>query len=422
MFDVADAGRSFTIGAVVARLPVEDDPDYSPEGYLATVVSDAAPAASLVDELTDLSDMWARRAMMKLGEDLIRTSRDDNGMSAIERLDSAKNRVDALADPLGSGAKHIAHISDRLLARVQDASNRELSIGLNVGLKAMQDITGALMPGRVYLLAGPPGSGKSALAYQVAEHVAQTEPVLFESHEMEADELAERDLASRTGISAERIERASVNVEELEALYDAADQHRSLQLHIDASSSMTANMIRSQAIQLKRTEGLSLLVIDHLLYIQPADRKMGEFQAIRANMQAVKRIAKDLSIPVLILSQLKKEYSDGTWQQVRRPNVGDLYGGSAVEQEADVILFAHRPEYLLRRKEPAKDAKDHAEWETALEKVAGKAELLIGKRRGGAGYGHRICYFDAPRVKFADVAPSVFEPRNPLFDDQEILF
>ena len=400
---IADTGRDFSIPAIISRMnSAEQDGGFSPEGYLATLVSEEAAGGLLFDHFSDLEEMWARRQMMALGDSLIRSARDDNGLSAIERLDAAKVAVDRIADPLGTGVRHVYDIGQRLLARVQDASNGEHTVGLDIGLKSMQDLTGPLMPGRLYVMAGPPGSGKSALAYQVTEFVSRTNRALFDSLEMDGEELAERDLASRTGISADKIERASVNLAELAKLYDASYEHRSLGLHIDSTTGQSVSQIRSKAMRLKRLEGLDLLVIDHLLYIPRPDKKMGEFEGIRANMQGLKQMAKDLKIPVIVLTQLKKEFGEGPWNMLRRPNVNDLYGGSAVEQEADVILFVHRPEYLLGRKEPDKGAKDFMDWEAKYLVSKGKAELLLGKRRGGAPAGVRTCYFDGPRVLFTD--------------------
>lgn len=262
------------------------------------------------------------------------------------------------------------------------------------------------MPGRVYLLAGPPGSGKTGLAWQMARYVAKTEPTLFFSIEMGDEELVERDLAGDTGIEADRIERAAINNAEMDKIMEAAGDLAMLKLYVDASTSPTVQTMRAKAMRMKRLKGLGGVFIDHLLYIENPTPK-AEFNGIRLNMQGLKKMAKDLDIPVVVLSQLKKEFGEGPWQQMRRPNVNDLYGGSAPEQESDVVLFVHREEYLLGRKEPAQGTKDRGDWELARDKAAGKAELVLTKRRGGKGFGTRTFYFDGPKVRFSDQAPRV---------------
>lgn len=402
---LVDEGRELSIPGVVSRLGRDDSSQFSPEGYLATLVADEAEADQFPDYLRDLEDMWARREMAKLGGELIRQSTDDNGLDAMGRLEKAREQMEALGDPMGTSVKHASHIAQTLISRVDAAMTSEKTVGLDLGIKAVQDLCGPLMPGRLYLLAGPPGSGKSALAYQIAEYVSRTAPVLFESIEMEDEEVIERDLAGRTGISADKIERAALNNEEIDRLVDAAGELVSTKLYIDSTTSPTIGQLRAKAMRMKRLKGLSLLVVDHLLYIAKANAKIGEFDAIRQNLQALKKLSKDLEIPILLLSQLKKEFSDGPWEQIRRPSVGDLYGGSAPEQESDVVMFVHREEYLLGRKEPAKDQKGRSDWEVRAERAAGKAEIILGKRRGGKGFGVRTLYFEADRVRFLDQAP-----------------
>ena len=413
MHKAVEAGRELTIPTIVSRMTVDPGSDFSPEGYLAMLIADEADPASLHDFLGDLEEMAVRRKMMAFGQDLIRQATEDNGQDALTRLELAKEKVDQMGDPLSTSVRHVSAIASTLLTNLNEAVMEERTVGLNVGLKGFQDLAGALMPGRVYLLAGPPGSGKTALAFQIAAHVATTpvregeDPpaVLFEEIEMEGEELVERDLAARTGITADRIERASVNDAELENLYAAAEALNSSRLYIDSATNPTISQIRAKAMRMKRMRGLGLVVIDHLLYIG-RDRKLGEFEGIRANMQGVKKLARDLQVPILLLAQLKKEYGDGPWQQIRRPSVNDLYGGSAPEQESDVVLFVHREEYLLKRKEPAKDAKDRPDWESQLMKVEGTGELVIAKRRGGNAHGVRRLYFDGKATRFYDNKPN----------------
>lgn len=407
MHALVEEGRELSVPAIITRLGRDDNSDFSPEGYLATLLADEADPDALQDHFRDLEDMWARRKMAKLGQELIKQSTEDNGLDAMGRLEKAREDIDAMGDPMGTSVRHIGTIAQELINRVSAASDKEQPVGLAVGLKNVQDLTGPLMPKRLYTIAGPPGSGKTALAYQIAAFIAVNEPALFEEIEMGEEEMVERDLAGRTGISAAAIEQANLNNDEIDQLFDEAMKMADLKLYIDGSTSPTVAQIRAKAMRMRRLKGLKLVVIDHLLYLRKPSEKMGEFEGIRANMQALKKMAKDLEIPVIILTQLKKEFGEGPWQQMRRPNVNDLYGGSSVEQESDVILFVHREEYLLGRKEPAQDAKDRPDWTFKMDNVRGKAELVLGKRRGGAGFGTRTLYFDGPRVMFSDQAPRV---------------
>lgn len=402
---IAESGRELSAPAIIARLSREDNSDFSPEGYLATLIADEAEPENLADFLTDLEDMWARRSMARLGTELIRQSTEDSGLDAMGRLEAAKEKMEALNDPISASVRHIRDIASELLATVSEAAMAEQVVGLDLGIKGLQDLTGPLMPGRLYILAGPSGSGKSAAAYQVAEFVSRKETVLFEEIEMEGEELVERDLAARTGIAADKIERASLSNDEVDALFTASAAFDKLKLYINSTTSPTVAQIRARAMRMKRLKGLGLLVIDHLLYLKSPDRKLGEFEAIRQNLQALKKMAKDLGIPIVLLSQLKAGFNDGPWKQIARPNINNLYGGSSVEQEADVICFVHREEYQLRKKEPTENAPDRGEWMARLDQVEGKAEFVLAKRRGGKGFGIRTVYFEGERVRFTDERP-----------------
>lgn len=410
---LAEEGKQVNIPSIITRLGIDrENSDFSPEGYLATLLADEADITHAGHFLTDLEDIFARREMAKLGAELIRQSTADTGMDAAARLEEAKNSMEAIGDPVGSTVRHIAQIASAMMDRVADSAAKEMSVGLNSGLKQFQDLVGALMPGRVYTIAGPPGSGKSILGQQIAEYVADKDPALLVSIEMDDEEIAQRWMASDTGITTDRIERASLNNDEVDQLYDSIHARTKSKLYVDASSNVTVSKIRAKAMRMKRLKGLSLLVIDHLLYIDSPDRKLGEFAAIRANMQALKSLAKTMGIPVILLTQLKMSFGDGAWDQIRRPNVNDLYGGSSVEQESDVVIFVHREEYLLGRKKPSEDATDFGKWQDKFDSVKGKAELVLVKRRGGNGFGVRTLIFDGPRMRFYDQAPrKVNQPR-----------
>ena len=126
---------------------------------------------------------------------------------------------------------------------------------------------------------------------------------------------------------------------------------------------------------------------------------MRPIDAIEPNLQGLKRLARDLGIPVVALVQLKGSINEDV---VRRPNVADLWNGPAVERNADVLMFVHRPEYMLRRREPEEGSKEHADWAAKVASWEGKAEFILGKRRGGVGWGSRTAGFDAARYRFHD--------------------
>ena len=265
---------------------------------------------------------------------------------------------------------------------------------------------------------------KTALAWQVARYVAEQQMllpkeergcVMFQTIEMDAEELVTRDLTGLTGTPGERIERADLSDGEFTTIVEAAHASQyNLPLVLDSSKHPTVGSIRGKAMRLKRLQGLKLLVIDHLRYLAPTGRPKDVFEQQHYDLQAINAIADDLDIPVILLCQLKSSYAaDLKFPILRKPNIGDIFNGAVIEQESDVLMIVHREEYMLARMEPPKGEK-HGDWVTRMQAAHGKAELLLNKRRGGHGYGSRTVGFNGPTQRFTDTIPQYDLIDDPL--------
>lgn len=410
---LAENGRTLSLAAVVGGVGFASD--WNVEAYIGACLADAAHADEVPDLLGDLQAMQARREMMRFAEALIKEATD--GPDPMAGIETAKEKVTRIGDIFRDEVRHISEIANDITTRVSDAYKVGHVSGLPVGLKQVQDLIGPLLPGRLYLVCGSPGSGKSALMAQMAEYIAQTHPVLIHQIEMPGEEQIERILAPRAQLEADRIERAALDAEEINRLLDAADSVRNLKLWVDSSTSPTVAQIGSRAMRLQRQSGLAAMFLDHLLYVRAPDRRMADHEAVRANLQALKRLSKDMGIPIVVLTQPKAELASGP---VRRPRVADMYGGAANEHEADVILLLFREEYMLRRNEPntGEGSKEHVEWRSRLIDVEGKAEVILGKRRGGRGFGIRTLWFNDELMRFFDnVPPSARLAAQPMLYD-----
>lgn len=403
--------------------------------YLHDLVERATPsvAKQLAVAVRDLS---VKRQLIEIGNRLATEAANaPASLPWTDVLGHVENDLGSIFRSTGElGMRSLHSLGDDVLHHAAEAYRLDKTIGLDVGLSCVQDLTGPLMPGRLYVLAGSSGSGKSALAFQIAEYIAAQKdqatggyphPVLVVEIEMEGDELAERSLAARTGISTDRIERGAINADEFGTLREANEKLRGIPLFIDAAIKPTMATIEARATRMKKLTGLSVLVIDHLRYVEPPTgmKMASEWSAVQPNLQHAKRISKTLGIPVIMIAQLKGEFSNGP---VRDPGPGDIWGGSAVEQEADVLMFVHREDYMLQRNEPPKPvgddsraAKIRADWSVRLLAAEGKAKIILGKRRGGKGFGSRVANFDGARTRFSDqprTAKGVAVAAAPLFD------
>lgn len=412
--DHIEAGRVAT--AVTILHDITQDADIggmTASEYLALLTRSSVPRVAAVELARGIKDNAMRRRVIEAAEQMINEARYAPVTVAAETIrdkyDAAFSSLFATTEDLGIRKLH--EFGTALVDQAAAAYEKDTDVGLAVGLKGVQDLTGPLLPASVYVLAGPPGSGKSALGQQIGEYVSATPrqsrgpkdtacPVsLMNSAEMPGTQVAGRALTAETGITSLKIRTARLAQREIEQLIEANERIRDIPFYVDGKKNPSVASIRSKALRLKRLVGLDLLIIDHLLYLAPPVRGMLTVEAIAPNMQEIKALADDLKVPVVVLAQLKGSFNAGP---VRRPMVSDLWNDSAVEQNADVIFFAHRPEYLHGRREPDKGAKDYPDWQAAMELWKGRAEIVLGKNRDGAGFGVSQMFFDAPRMRFSD--------------------
>lgn len=248
-------------------------------------------------------------------------------------------------------------------------------------------LNGGLGASQLVLLAGRPGMGKSSLAAQIAiaaalagqEHDAMRGgPVAFFSLEMEAEEIAARQLAGDAQVDAANMAKGDITADDYSALERAGKAIWELPIHIRDTASLTVQQIRMQATALHRRHGISLVVVDHIGRIRRPGRDA--HHEIGQIAQDLKNLAKDLKIPVLALNQLSRALEN---RDDKRPRLSDLRESGMLEEEADIVLFAFREEYYLERTMPPADTPDHARWVEKMDACRGLAEVIIAKHRSG---------------------------------------
>lgn len=403
--DLIETGRNATPATVLHDLSQDRDiGGITVTEYLHSLERDAPHRSMAPSFAKTLRDLGMRRRLIDVASKHLQESYEAPAtVSALE----IESRYHAAASTLFStvqeaGMQPLMDVGRQVVEETQTVWQGERRRGLFTGLKALDDLWGPLLPGRLHAIAGASGSGKTALAWQAARNVADTEPVLFMSLEMDGAELATRDLTFLSGIAGPRIESADLNVSEMEELVEAQRRQGASKLLIDSAKGQTVGHIRGKAMRLKRMRGLGLLVIDHWRYIKPATRTSDLFESMHDDLRAINAIADDLAVPVILLAQLKAAY--GSEQKVREPNVGDIFNGAVLEQESDALLLVHRPEYMLARRKPT-GGEELGKWETQMSRERNKAYLLLNKRRGGQGYGTRTIGFVGETQRFTDDIP-----------------
>jgi replicative DNA helicase len=256
------------------------------------------------------------------------------------------------------------------MGRVDEMSKNPNDItGVASGFVDFDKMTSGMQAGDLIVLAARPSMGKTALAINIAEHVALNEglPVAVFSMEMGASQLAIRIVGSIGRIDQQRLRTGKLNQEEWPRLTEAIEKLRNISLHIDETPSLTPMELRANARRLARTCGkLGLIVVDYLqLMSGNTSSNNGDNRATEIGeiSRGLKMLAKELQCPVIALSQLNRSVETRT---DKRPMMSDLRESGAIEQDADVIMFIYRDDYYN------KDSKE-----------PGVAEIIIGKHRNG---------------------------------------
>ena len=260
------------------------------------------------------------------------------------------------------------------------------TLGIPTGIKQLDNQLSGLIGGKLYLLGARPSMGKSALAQQIAEYVAQSKQTLFFSLEMSTKEYTSRSVYRRSGYNQEFITRTNEDKDKvLEAFAQAGTELSSLKLKIIDDSNATLKTVEKNILQCKQQFGsCDLVVIDYLQLMEPTDKRItDDYKIVTDNSQGLKRLARKYNIPILALCQLSRNLEG---RADKRPILADLRDSGSLEQDADVVMFLYRDEIY-------NPTNPHSR---------GKADLIIAKNRAGKRGVVIRFIFDSTRVKFIE--------------------
>lgn len=379
--------------------------------YLARLVSSVIAVAGAVDYAKIVVDLWRRRAAlegMRLAADrLIREDLDDPSSKVLDELAgdlSMIATVGAATNLVSAGAAALTAIE------TIERKQRGEIVTTKTGFRDVDRRLGGLLPSRLYLLAGRPSMGKTAAGQWMAWNVARAGvPVLIVSLEMTADELSMRWLAGLTGIDLERINAGDIDANEASRLVAAKVDLDALPITIEDRAGLTVQEIAGIARKVFRGAPRALLVIDHLGLVEvPAREGANRVEKTTDLSNSLKRLAKTLRQPVLALAQLSRANEQ---REDKRPQLSDLGWSGALEQDADVVMFAHRESYYLERAKPSRRPRqtqgeadlELGDWMGQCEDARGKAEIIIAKNRNGS-IGLIEVAFAEKIARFSDLA------------------
>ncbi len=409
----------------------KQDPAFSELGglrYLADLVDRAPPAANAPDYARLVYDLALRRDLIRIGGEIIRDAPEPETPAA-DQIERAEQSLYSLAET-GKPSSGFVTFAQALAGAVQMASEayqRDGGLaGLSTGLADLDQKLGGLYPSDLLILAGRPSMGKTALATNIAFNVARNyrwEPtpegrktvsggvVAFYSLEMSAEQLAMRILADASGVSSDRLRKGEIDAVDFGKVRDAAIEIGESPLHIDATGGLSIAKLAARARRLKRMEhGLDLIVVDYLQLVTASESKQsqGRVQEVSEITMGLKALAKELSVPIIALSQLSRQVEQ---REDKRPQLSDLRESGSIEQDADVVMFVYRESYYLGRAEPREGTDEHLKWQEDMDLLRHQAEVIIGKQRHGP-IGTVKLSFDEDTTRFGNLArEGRYEPR-----------
>ena len=346
-----------------------------------------------VDYAKIIHEMYLRRELIlvseKLSSETINTTPHEKNAESIIQ-DTEKSLYD-LAER-GSFSQSYLKFNKALDQTIQMATlamqNDQGIVGIPTGLTDLDEKLGGLHKSDLIILAGRPSMGKTALATNIAfnasQHIMTREEkssVAFFSLEMSSEQLSTRILSEQAKIKSDDIRRGKVTEEEINRYIETSRNIYNLPLFIDETPAITISALSNRARRIKRLHGLALIVVDYIQLMQSGSYKNeGRVQEISEITQGLKALAKELSVPVLALSQLSRAVEQ---RDDKQPQLSDLRESGSIEQDADVVMFVYREAYYLERKQPKLGSIEHAEWQSKMNDVNGLADIILGKQRHG---------------------------------------
>ncbi|MGZ5786198.1 MAG: replicative DNA helicase [Ramlibacter sp.] len=332
------------------------------------------------------------RKLVSASDEIATAAFNTQGKAVDKILDEAEQKIFNIGEEgsrMKQGFQAMDSLVVQLLDRVQEMADNPNDItGVPTGFHDLDRLTSGFQAGDMIVLAARPSMGKTALAINIAEHVALHEglPVAVFSMEMGASQLAVRIVGSIGRIDQMHLRTGKLTDDEWPRLTEAIEKLRNVSLHIDETPGLTTSELRANARRLARQCGqLGLIVVDYLQLMSVSSSMSEENRATAVGeiSRGLKMLAKELKCPVIALSQLSRGVESRT---DKRPMMSDLRESGAIEQDADVIMFIYRDDYYN------KDSKE-----------PGVAEIIISKQRNGPTGTVKLA-FVKPLTKFESLA------------------
>ena len=393
--------------------------DMDIEKYLSELREGVVSLSKAKFYAEEIRNCYVRRSLIRIGDELINKSVNPTiDVTPDQEISNTEEQLYNLAekDQINSGPLDFKSVLASATNQINEAYNRKGKLsGIDTGFSGLNRQLGGLNKSDLLVLAGRPAMGKTALATNIGFNAAKSskleknDSILIFSLEMSAEQLAQRILAEQSTIDSHKLRSGDLNETEFSKLVSTQNDILNLPFFIDDTPAISVGQIASRARRLKRTHGLSLIIIDYIQLIQgsKASEAQGRVQEVSNITRGLKSLAKELNVPILALSQLSRAVEQ---REDKRPILADLRESGSIEQDADVVMFVYREEYYLDKSEPTQRDNENQEsfnerflkWQDRRNMAEGKAEIIISKQRHGPT-GIVQVQFEAKFTRFMDL-------------------
>ena len=386
--------------------------------YIAKLTSRVGAAVDIKYHAQIVFQKFIQRSLIHLGGEMM-TSGYDESNDVEELLEEAENGLFNLSQ--GSLKREVVQISpviDEAIEQMKIAAAREDRLsGITSGFKGIDEITNGWQPATMVVIAARPAMGKTAFVLSMARKMAieHNIPIAMFSLEMSNVELVKRLMTAETEITSDKIKSGRLSQDEWDHFNHSIGRLSSAPIYVDDTPGLSVFDLRSKARILQKKHNIQCIIIDYLQLMTASAMKPGSRQEeVSMISRSLKGLAKELNIPVIALSQLNRSVEQRTSEKgaidSKRPQLSDLRESGAIEQDADMVCFIHRPEYY----HITDDGKGNS--------LIGMAQFIIAKHRSGK-IDDVLLRFQAELIRFEEpeAGSALFASDGPVAGTQTIL-
>jgi replicative DNA helicase len=361
--------------------------------YISQLVNRVASSANIEYHARIIMQKYIQRELIRISSEITKDAYEDT-TDVLELLDNAEKNLFSIGeDNIRRKWEDMRTLVKEAINSIEFASKMEGHLtGVGTGYTKLDHITGGWQKSYLVIIASRPSMGKTAFTLTMARNMAVElkKPVAFFSLEMSALQLVTRLIASESRIDSNKIKNGTLDPEEWNQLHRNISQLTEAPLYIDDTPALSIFELRAKCRRLKQQHNIAAAVIDYLQLMSTGKESRGNReQEISGISRALKSLAKELDIPIIVLSQLSRAVETRTGN--KKPILSDLRESGAIEQDADVVLFIYRPEYYKLYEDEEGNP------------TQGLAEIIVAKHRNGA-IGNVKLRFISNFAKFEDIS------------------